>query len=127
GIGSTISTPARSPVPRQGFGFRAPQHHSPGYCRYRHTPTPPPQTKAIDGQVDGDESLYSYFFGDENGELNQQDSAEHTMIAVVTNPYFDWGHDRPPQHGYHDSIIYEAHVRGMTMRHPEISEESRGS
>src|SRR5699024_9268239 len=67
------------------------------------------------------------FFGDENGELNQQDSAEHTMIAVVTNPYFDWGHDRPPQHGYHDSIIYEAHVRGMTMRHPEISEESRGS
>src|SRR5699024_6945476 len=122
-----IYIPGVSPGQRYGFRVHGPYDPSAGYRCNPAKLLLDPYAKAIDGQADGDESLYSYFFGDENGELNQQDSAEHTMIAVVTNPYFDWGHDRPPQHGYHDSIIYEAHVRGMTMRHPEISEESRGS
>jgi isoamylase len=34
--------------------------------------------------------------------------------VVVINPFFDWGHDRPPRHEYHDTVIYEAHVKGLT-------------
>src|SRR5699024_20746 len=88
-----------------------------------------PYAKAIDGQIDGDEALFSYSFGDEDGDgdLNTADSAGHTMTSVVVNPFFDWGHDRPPEHDYHDSVIYEAHVRGLTRLHPEVPEEIRGS
>ena len=49
------------------------------------------------------------------------------MLSVVINPYFDWGHDRPPRHEYHETVIYEAHVKGLTMTHPEVPEEIRGT
>ena len=42
------------------------------------------------------------------------------------NPYFDWGNDRPPTHEYHETVIYEAHVKGLTMTHPDVPEEIRG-
>ena len=51
----------------------------------------------------------------------------HTMLSVVTNPFFDWGHDRPPGHQYHESVIYEMHVKGLTMTHPGVPEEIRGT
>ena len=85
-----------------------------------------PYAKAIDGMVDGDASLFSYQFEDPD-ERNTADSAAHTMHSVVINPYFDWGHDRPPNRDYHDSVIYEAHVKGMTMQHPKVPEHLRGT
>ncbi|UJP39139.1 glycogen debranching protein GlgX [Cellulomonas palmilytica] len=85
-----------------------------------------PYAKAIHGQVDGDASLYSYRFDDPT-QRNEDDSAAHTMLSVVVNPFFDWGHDRPPQHEYHESVIYEAHVRGLTKLHPAVPEELRGT
>jgi glycogen operon protein len=85
-----------------------------------------PYAKAVDGQIDGHESLYSYRFSDPT-QANSLDSARHTMVGVVTSPYFDWGHDRPPQHEYHDSVIYEAHVKGLTRLHPAVPEELRGT
>ncbi len=85
-----------------------------------------PYAKAIHGQVDGDPSLYSYRF-DDHEQRNEDDSAAHTMISVVINPYFDWGYDRPPEHEYHESVVYEAHVRGLTQRHPAVPEELRGT
>ena len=48
-------------------------------------------------------------------------------MAVVSDPYFDWGNDRPPDHGMHDTIIYEAHVKGLTAQHPGVPEEMRGT
>ncbi|MCW1065389.1 hypothetical protein OJ615_10550, partial [Streptococcus anginosus] len=50
-----------------------------------------------------------------------------TMRSVVTSPFFDWGHDRPPARAYHDTVIYEAHVKGMTRLHPLVPEELRGT
>ena len=47
--------------------------------------------------------------------------------SVVINPFFDWGVDRPPQREYADSIIYEAHVKGLTETHPDIPEQTRGT
>ncbi len=85
-----------------------------------------PYATAIDGQIDGHESLYSYRFGDPAAR-NVLDSAAHTMVGVVTNPFFDWGHDRPPKHEYADSVIYEAHVKGLTKRHPRVPGELRGT
>jgi glycogen operon protein len=47
--------------------------------------------------------------------------------SVVINPYFDWTGDRQPRTPYHQTVIYEAHVRGLTMRHPQVPPELRGS
>jgi glycogen operon protein len=85
-----------------------------------------PYAKSIDSQIDGDESLFSYRFGDPNA-FNDDDSLGHTMLSVVTNPYFDWGHDRPPRHEYHETVFYEMHVKGLTMTHPGIPDEVRGT
>ena len=49
------------------------------------------------------------------------------MHSVVVNPFFDWEGDHSPGHDYSESIIYEAHIKGMTMRHPDIPEELRGT
>jgi glycogen operon protein len=46
---------------------------------------------------------------------------------VVINPFFDWGNDRAPRIPYHETIIYEAHVRGLTMRHPDVPQQQRGT
>ncbi|WP_460753728.1 glycogen debranching protein GlgX [Myceligenerans cantabricum] len=92
-----------------------------------------PYAKAMDGDLDGDPALFSYPL-DRPAESTARDavpttsdSARHTMTSVVVNPFFDWGHDRPPATDYHDSVIYEAHVRGMTMRHPDVPPELRGT
>jgi isoamylase len=45
----------------------------------------------------------------------------------VVNPYFDWNQDRPLRRPYHETVIYEAHVRGLTKRHPVIPEEQQGT
>ncbi len=89
-----------------------------------------PYAKAFDGQVDGDASLLSYPAGgrpEPGSAPTTSDSLGHTMYSVVHNPYFDWGHDHPPAHEYHRTVIYEAHVRGMTMLHPDVPEDIRGS
>src|SRR5699024_12618082 len=79
------------------------------------------------GHIDRHEALFSYSLRDGSGALNEADSAADTMTSVVTNPFFDWEHDRPPDHAYHESVIYEAHVRGLTMRHPAVPEDIRGT
>ncbi len=85
-----------------------------------------PYAKAVEGQMDGDESLFSYRFGDPDS-FNDDDDRGHNMLSVVINPFFDWGNDRHPDHEYHDSVIYEAHVKGLTQTHPGIPEEIRGT
>ena len=85
-----------------------------------------PYAKAIDGDVQWDPALYDYDF-DDPGAPSRTDSAPHLPKSVVVNPYFDWGNDRPPRVPYHHSVIYEAHVKGLTRRHPGIPEELRGT
>ncbi|MGW9205462.1 glycogen debranching protein GlgX [Embleya sp. NPDC055664] len=85
-----------------------------------------PYAKAMCGEVHWHESMYGYSF--EHPDLmSTTDSGPHTMNSVVINPYFDWGDDRPPRTGYHDTVIYEAHVRGLTRSHPGLPEEIRGT
>jgi glycogen operon protein len=85
-----------------------------------------PYSKAIDGSFEWNQSLFSYNFGDPDSR-NDDDSAESMPKSVVINPYFDWGNDRPPDHQYADTLIYEAHVKGLTQTHPDIPEPLRGT
>ncbi|MFH8342220.1 glycogen debranching protein GlgX [Streptomyces sp. AM6-12] len=82
-----------------------------------------PYARAVDGQIDNHASLYER---SPDGPA-PADSAGHSMLGVVTDPYFDWGDDRPPRTAYADSVIYEAHVRGLTRTHPDVPERLRGS
>jgi isoamylase len=114
--------------PGQRYGFRV---HGPYDPANGHRCNPSklllsPYAKAIEGQIDGDESLFSYRFNDPTA-FNEDDSLGHNMVSVVANPFFDWGHDRPPRHQYHESVIYEMHVKGLTMTHPDVPDDVRGT
>jgi isoamylase len=85
-----------------------------------------PYSKAIDGTFDWNQSLFGYNFGDPESR-NDDDSAASMPKSVVINPYFDWGNDRPPDHQYADTFVYEAHVKGLTQTHPDIPEQLRGT
>ncbi|WP_138761100.1 glycogen debranching protein GlgX [Modestobacter altitudinis] len=113
--------------PGQRYGFRVHGPHDPAQG-HRCNPAKlllDPYAKAIDGQIDWDESVFGYRF--ENGEKNDDDSAAHMPKSVVINPYFDWGVDRPPRTPYNKTVIYEAHVKGLTMTHPRVPEALRGT
>ena len=86
-----------------------------------------PYAKAIDGQVDWHQSLFGYHLGDPD-DLQRRRLGRALPKCVVINPFFDWGDDRPPKHRRtHDTVIYEAHVKGLTKRHPDVPEELRGT
>ncbi len=111
--------------PGQRYGYRV---HGPYDPEAGHRSNPAkllldPYAKAIEGQIDGDESLFSYRF-DDGDAFNDDDSLGHTMLSIVVNPYFDWGSDRPPRREYHETVIYEAHVKGLTMTHPACPRRS---
>jgi glycogen operon protein len=117
--------------PGQRYGFRVHGPYNPAHGQ-RCNPSKlllDPYAKAIEGNIDGDESLFSYWFDDDHGadSINTLDSAAHTMKSAVVNPYFDWGNDQHPYIPYHDSVIYEAHVRGMTSLNESVPPEIRGT
>jgi glycogen operon protein len=85
-----------------------------------------PYAKATSGDIDWDQSLFSYNFGDEDSR-NDDDSAAHMTLGVVINPFFDWEGDRRLDYPYNETVIYEAHVKGLTQLHPDIPEELRGT
>ena len=118
--------PNLQPGQRYGYRVHGPYEPAAGHRCNPHKLLLDPYAKAIDGQVDSDEALFGYKFGDVES-FNDADSLAHTMLSVVINPYFDWGHDRPPRYEYHESVIYEAHVKGLTMTHPDVPEEIRGT
>ena len=85
-----------------------------------------PYAKAVEGQVDWGQPVFSYQFGDPDS-FNDEDSAPHMMKGVVVNPFFDWSGDRQPKTPYSETFIYEAHVKGLTQLHPDVPEELRGT
>ncbi|WP_433336399.1 glycogen debranching protein GlgX [Spirillospora sp. CA-294931] len=114
--------------PGQRYGYRV---HGPYEPAEGHRCNPSkllldPYGKAVDGEVEWHGSLFSYRFADPDA-FNDDDSAPYMPKNVVINPFFDWGDDRPPRVPYHESLIYEAHVKGLTRLHPGIPEEQRGT
>jgi isoamylase len=114
--------------PGQRYGYRVYGPYDPS-AGLRCNPTKlllDPYAKAIDGHNDWNEALFSYRFGDPDS-YNDADSAPYAMTSVVINPYFDWAGDRPLRIPYNETVIYEAHVKGMTVRHPDIPKDVQGS
>ncbi|KOG54240.1 glycogen debranching protein [Streptomyces griseoflavus] len=115
-------------MPGQRYGFRVHGPYKPEHG-HRHNSAKlllDPYAKAVSGSIDWDEAVYGYHFGRPDSR-NDLDSAPHTMTSVVINPYFDWGDDRPPRTDYHETVLYEAHVKGLTMLHPDLPDDLRGS
>jgi glycogen operon protein len=59
--------------------------------------------------------------------MDERDSGPFVPKAVVTNPFFDWGVDRPPRIPWHETVVYETHVKGFTKLHPDVDEDLRGT
>ena len=114
--------------PGQRYGFRVHGPHDPnqGLRCNPHKLLVDPYSKAVDGPVDWDEAVFGYRFADSEAR-NDVDSAPFVPKSVVVNPFFDWGSDRPPKTPYNETVIYEAHVKGLTIAHPDIPEQLRGT
>ncbi|MEU7057926.1 glycogen debranching protein GlgX [Streptomyces sp. NPDC046197] len=115
--------PGIGPGRRYGYRVHGPWHPAAGQRCNPKKLLLDPYARAVDGQIDNHPSLYERA----PGGPDPADSAGHTMLGVVTDPAFDWGDDRPPRRPYADSVIYEAHVRGLTRKHPDVPTELRGT
>ncbi|GAB3663099.1 glycogen debranching protein GlgX [Actinocorallia lasiicapitis] len=118
--------PGVGPGQRYGYRVHGPHRPADGHRCNASKLLLDPYGKAMDGQVAWHPSLFSYELTDPD-RLNTEDSAPYMPKNVVINPFFDWGDDRPPRTPYHRTVLYEAHVKGLTMLHPGIPAEQRGT
>ncbi len=114
--------------PGQRYGYRV---HGPYDPARGHRCNPSkllldPYAKAVDGEIAWDQACFSYTWGEEES-FNDDDSAPYMSKSVVISPYFDWDNDRHPRTPYSQTIIYEAHVKGLTQTHPDIPDDIRGT
>ena len=88
-----------------------------------------PYAKTLFGEVRWHDANFAYKIGGNDGDLgfDKRDNARYMPKCRVVDTAFTWGEDRPPRTDWNDSIIYEMHVRGFTMRHPEIDKDLRGA
>ena len=108
----------------QHYGFRMDGPYKPeqGH-RFNHNKLLiDPYAKQLTGHPTWNDALFSYQPGHKNKDLsfNKQDSGPYMPRSVVVDPYFDWGTVTAPGHHLKDTIVYEAHVKGLTARHPRI-------
>jgi isoamylase len=116
--------------PGQRYGFRVHGPYDPDRG-HRHNPAKlllDPYARAIEGEVDWNPAMFGYPVGGDDLVPDERDSAPHMPKSVVVHDGgFPWGEDRHPGVPWADTVIYEAHVRGFTMRHPEVPPHQRGT
>jgi isoamylase len=117
--------------PGQRYGYRV---HGPYEPERGHRFNPnklllDPYARAIDGTIRWSDALFGYRIGHPDSDLSfdSRDSSAGVPKSVVIDPAFTWGGDRPPDIPWRDTIIYEVHVKGFTMRHPDVPPELRGT
>ncbi len=114
-------------APGQRYGFRV---HGPNIPAEGHRCNPAkllldPYARAVEGQVNWNRAVFGY---DVTGRrVNRADSARYVPRSIVVNPFFSWDNDRHPRTPLHETVIYEAHVKGLTMLHPGVPDELRGT
>ena len=114
--------------PGQAYGFRV---HGP-YDAARGLRCNPakllldPYARAVRGEVSFGPEVFDYSWDDHDAP-SSLDSAGHVPLSLVTDAAFDWGSDAPLRRDFADTVIYEVHVKGFTMRHPGVPEELRGT
>jgi len=114
--------------PGQRYGYRV---HGPWDPDQGHWCNPnklllDPYAKAIDGEWKWNESMFPYHFDKPDDSKNNLDSGPSMPKSVVINEWFDWEGDAPPMTPWHDTILYETHVKGFTKLNPKIPAHVRG-
>ncbi len=114
--------------PGQRYGFRVHGEWNPerGVLSNHAKLLLDPYSRAIDGEVEWASNVFAHVPGSPM-ERNDQDSAPNVPRSVVVDNTFDWGDDAPLRTPWTSSVIYETHVRGLTMTHPEVPAELRGT
>src|SRR5687767_9560152 len=117
--------------PGQLYGYRV---HGPYEPEKGHRFNPAqllidPYAKAISGRITWSDALFAYKIGSERGdlEIDPNNSAGGVPKSVVINSAFEWGNDRPLRIPWNRTVIYECHVKGMTIQHPKVPERLRGT
>jgi glycogen operon protein len=119
--------PGIGPGQRYGYRVHGPWEPEQGY---RFNPAKlliDPYARALDGVVDWSAPVFGYELGGDDLTRDDRDDAAGVPKGVVVAGRFDWGDDRPPETPLHKSLIYEAHVKGFTERHPDVPEALRGT
>jgi glycogen operon protein len=124
-----IYVPGIGPGQRYGFRVHGPYEPAKGLRFNRSKLLLDPYAKAIDRPILWDDTLFGYRVGHHRADLSRddRDSARAMPKSVVIDPSFDWEGDRLLNIPWHETIIYELHVKGFTKRHPEVPEELRGT
>src|SRR5262245_14278289 len=104
--------PGVGPGQRYGYRVYGPWAPDEGQRCNPHKLLIDPYTRAIEGHPQWDEALYPHYF-ERPDEFNARDSARLMPKSIVTNPYFDWRDDRRPQTPWHETVVYEVHVKGL--------------
>jgi glycogen operon protein len=116
--------------PGQLYGYRVHGPHEPerGHRFNAHKVVLDPYAKAIGRDLHWDDALYGYPHGTGNdAAFDERDSAPFSPLACVVEPAFSWGEDRPPRTPWHETVVYEAHVKGFTRQHPRVPDHMRGT
>jgi len=115
----------------QLYGYRVHGPYKPeeGHHFNAHKVVLDPYAKAVGRMVRWSDKMFGYTMGSKAGDLkfDSRNNAAFAPLAVVIDPAFTWGNDRHPNTPWHKTIIYEMHVKGFSMRHPEIPKELRGT
>jgi len=117
--------------PGQPYGYRVHGPYAPDRG-HRFNPAKvltDPYAKAVARSVRWDDAMFGYRLGDPEADLSRddRDNAAFAPLAAVIDPAFDWQGDRPPKTPWHQTIIYEAHVKGLTRLHPGVPPALRGT
>lgn len=124
-----VYLPEIQPGQRYGYRVNGPYEPEKGF---RFNPAKlllDPYARAIDRELEWDDALFGYTVGDPAEDLrkDERDSGPLMPKSVVIDPGFDWGSDEHPRTPWNETVIYELHVKGFTMRHPEVPEKLRGT
>ena len=114
--------------PGQAYGFRVHGPWDPAHG-LRCNPAKlllDPYARAVHGEVSFGPEVFDYDSANPDAP-STLDSAGRVPLGIVTDSRFQWGADEPPRRSYSDTIIYEVHVKGLTMRHPDVPEPLRGT
>ena len=111
------------------YGYRAYGPYKPeeGHRYNPHKLLLDPYAKQLYGQVRWSDVLFGYRIGKDDLAIDRRDSAPGMPKCKVIDPAFTWGDDRPPRTPWHDTVIYELHVKGFTVLHPEVPPDLRGT
>jgi isoamylase len=124
-----VTVPGIGPGERYGYrvqGLYAPRE---GHLFNPYKLLLDPYAQAIEGELDWRGPVYGYAqdHGIETLQLDHHDSAGFVPKSIVIDPSFDWGTDSPPATEWRDTIIYEAHVKGLTKLHPDVPPNLQGT